>query len=61
MLPFTTEVDGETWKLFDAVWKRPNGRRMSFYFYALSEEHAETLLAEIRRGAEFGGEILISV
>ena len=51
------EVRGQKWYLFGADYKNgaDNG---SFYFYALSFEHAEEVLIAIKGTAEIYGQIM---
>ncbi len=55
-LPITTVVDGRTWRLFDVLYSTADGE-FSTYIYALSFEHAELLIEELRQTARLGGQI----
>lgn len=54
--PISCEVDGRTWDLFSVDWTGPDGR-YSFHIYALSWEHAEMILQEIKETAKVSGKI----
>jgi hypothetical protein len=49
-------VNGRKWHVFDAEFETPDGK-FSFYFYALSFEHAAYVLEELKATAKLGGQI----
>jgi hypothetical protein len=49
-------VNGRTWRLFDAEFETADGK-FTFYFYALSFEHASYVLEELKATAKLGGQI----
>jgi hypothetical protein len=54
--PLLVQVNGRTWLLFKADFITPDGE-FSFYFYAISTEHAAAILADIKETATLGGQI----
>lgn len=55
--PLTVVVDGRTWSLFHADYQTPDGK-FSFYFYAISAEHAAAILQDIKATATLGGQTM---
>ena len=56
-LPMSCVVDGRTWNLFTFDFYTPDGI-FSSYFYAISEEHAAALLADMKGTAELKGQMI---
>jgi hypothetical protein len=54
---FTVHVDGRRWQLFDIEFDTADGK-FSTYIYALSHEHAEMILTELKASARIGGQIV---
>lgn len=55
-LALSTSVDGRTWYLFACEFDSADGR-FGFYIHALSHEHAEMLLSELRATAKVQGRV----
>ncbi|HFD1500676.1 TPA: hypothetical protein ACF1LI_004438 [Klebsiella pneumoniae] len=51
-------VDGRDWHLFDVHWSDADGRKYSFYIYAINREHASYVVQEIKDTAQLGDEIV---
>lgn len=43
--------DGKEWRLFDVGFRDADGRKFTFYIYALSREHASYMVDDIKRSA----------
>jgi len=56
-MPFSCVVDGRRWNLFEAYYTTPDGK-YSFGFYAISAEHAEHILQDIKETAVVSGQVL---
>lgn len=54
--PTETTVNGRRWQLYGVDYETPDGK-FSFYIYALSWEHAEMLVTEIRETATLYGKV----
>ena len=56
-LPMSCMVDGRTWLLYTFDFNTPDGT-FSSYFYAISDEHAAALLADMKETAELKGQMI---
>jgi hypothetical protein len=54
---FTAHVSGRKWLLFDLEFDTADGK-FSTYIYALSHEHAEMILAELKATARVAGQVV---
>lgn len=54
--PLQVQVQGRTWRMFSCGYSTPDGE-FSFYIYALSWEHAQLMLDDIKANAKVDGEI----
>lgn len=54
--PLTVNIAGVPWNLYGAEWAGADGR-FGFYFYAISDEHAQLVLQEIKETAVLTGRI----
>jgi len=54
-MPFSVEVDGTTWDLFSVDFST-DGKRFSTYIYALSWEHAESMVEGLKATAHVSGQ-----
>jgi len=50
-------VNGRVWKLYDVNYETSDGK-FSFSIYAISSEHAEAMLDDIKSNAYISGEII---
>lgn len=58
-VPLQVEVDGRIWKLFDVYFTDSDGRKYSFYIYAINREHASYIVEDIKNTAELApGDII---
>lgn len=55
-MPLTVHVDGRDWHLFDVQYQTADGP-FSTYIYAISSEHAEAIVLELRETARVGGQV----
>ncbi len=55
--PPTVHVNGRDWHLFDIEYQTADGK-FSVYMYALSFEHAEMMLAELKETARVSGQVM---
>lgn len=55
--PFSVEVDGRTWNLFSIDFDTADGK-FSTHIYALSWEHAEHILEELKTTARVSGQCM---
>ena len=55
----TKDAQGRTWRRFCCSFKGSDGK-YGFYIYALSQEHAELLLADLKETAVVDGEMIAS-
>lgn len=53
---YRVNVDGRIWKLFSVDFETADGK-YSTYIYAISAEHAEYILEELKATAKVSGEI----
>ena len=51
-----SEVDGKRWNLYGVEYENSDGK-YSFYLYAISFEHAELLLQDIKDTAKVYGQL----
>lgn len=56
-MPLSVPVDGRTWRLFSVEFDTADGK-FSTYIYALSDEHAAAIVAELRQTARCGGAVV---
>lgn len=56
-MPLSVAVDGRTWRLFSVEFDTADGK-FSTYIYALSDEHAAAMVAELRQTARCGGAVV---
>lgn len=56
-MPLSVIVDGRTWRLFSVEYDTADGK-FSTYIYALSDEHASAIVAELRQTARCGGAVV---
>ena len=56
-MPLSVTVDGRTWRLFSVEFDTADGK-FSTYIYALSDEHAAAMVAELRQTARCGGAVV---
>jgi hypothetical protein len=56
-MPLSVAVDGRTWRLFSVEYGTVDGH-FSTYIYALSDEHAAAIVAELRQTARCGGAVV---
>lgn len=56
-IPPTVRVNGITWNLFSVDFNTADGK-FSTYIYAISREHAEAILFDIKDTAVIGGQIM---
>ena len=56
-MPLSVPVDGRTWRLFSVEFDTADGK-FSTYIYALSDEHAAAMVAELRQTARCGGAVV---
>ena len=56
-MPLSAPVDGRTWRLFSVEFDTADGK-FSTYIYALSDEHAAAMVAELRQTARCGGAVV---
>ena len=56
-MPLSVTVDGRTWRLFSVEFDTADGK-FSTYIYALSDEHAAAIVAELRQTARCGGAVV---
>lgn len=54
--PLSCEVNGRRWELFGCEYESPDGK-FAFYIYALSRDHAEMLLTELKQTARVLGKL----
>jgi len=54
--PITCMVDGKRWDLYTADYETPDGK-FGFYFYAISAEHAELILTDLKATATLSGKV----
>jgi hypothetical protein len=52
----TVQVDGRDWHLFDIEFQTADGK-FGTYIYALSHEHAELMLSELKETARVSGQV----
>lgn len=55
-LPLSTRVNGVTWNLYAIDFKTCDGT-YSAYLYAVSPEHAQSILDDLKDTAEIGGKL----
>ncbi len=55
-MPLTVRVEGRDWHLFDVRYDTADGP-FSTYIYAISAEHAEAIVLELRETARIGGQV----
>ncbi len=53
----TVRVGGRDWHLFDIEYQTVDGKFL-VYMYALSFEHAEIMLAELKETARVAGQVM---
>lgn len=51
-------VDGRDWHLFSVNFADADGRQFLFNIYAISREHASSIVQEIRETATLGDQIV---
>lgn len=55
-MPIRCEVDGRTWRLYDVTYETPDGR-FSVYISALSFDHAQLMLDDLKASGKVSGEV----
>lgn len=55
--PLRTTVNGRVWRMFTADYKADQGT-YSLEFYAISMEHAASIVGDIRETLELRGELI---
>jgi hypothetical protein len=58
--PVTVRVNGVDWHLFDIQFETPDGT-YSVYMYAISDEHARLMLADLKLNGKVTGQVLGSM
>lgn len=55
--PFTVTVDGRVWNLYSITYDTPDGK-FETHIYALSFEHANMMLMELKENGRITGQAL---
>ena len=55
--PLVTKIDGRTWYCYGLNFTTTDGEFLT-YIYALSDEHAQMICAELKETARISGQII---